>query len=672
MMTSSEGKSSVAADPAASNVRLAKRPQRSLRRDPGLFFMPALLIVSLTITVAIHPQFSDFDLQSLAMGALPLAFAAAAQTVVVISGGIDLSIGSVMAVANVVAASTMEKASFGQSLLLAVAVLTVGAAIGALNGLIVIISRIPDVVATLTSGFIWGGVALVILEKPGGGAPQEFLNLGTGTLFTPWLPNALLLLVVAVGVIWVPLRRSKLGLQLYAVGSDRVAAFRSGVNIDRTRFTAYIFSGLFSAVGGLGLTMTTGIGAPLAGVYYTLSGLAAVVVGGRQPGRRTRRNARAGDGRIRIDPDTDRSDLPQYRSQFRSGDPRDPDRGNRDDWRIRGHGAKSQMTEGAKTAFSRTVAAVTGSGLVSLLRTRTIVALILLLLALVAGIELTRHGTVNTLWVSNMMLFAAPLGIVAAGQTLVMLTGGIDLSVASVATASAYMMATHSGLGVAPAILYGLGVGFVVGLINGIGVALLRVQPLVMTLGTGLMTEGMLIVYSQKKMADAPRVPQFIEDLGAGKFLGGIPNDLIVWVPIAVILIFILRRTGYGRLLYAVGDNSKACTLAGIRVWRILLANYVTCGLLAAAAGLIIVGGTDSAELRLAEVYLLPSVAAVIIGGTSIFGGRGGYSGTIIGALILTVLNSILTLLDVPESVRQILYGAIILLLAAAYTRLTD
>ena len=282
MITPSEGKSSIIAVPAASNMRLATRLRRSLRRDPSLFFMPALLIVSLAITVAIHPQFSDFDLQSLAMGALPLAFAAAAQTVVVIGGGIDLSIGSVMAVTNVLAASVMEKASFGQSLLLAVAILMAGAAIGALNGLIVVLSRIPDVVATLTSGFIWGGVALVILEKPGGGAPQEFLNLGTGALFTPWLPNALVLLVAAVGVIWIPLRRSKLGLQLYAVGSDRTAAFRSGVNIDRTRFAAYIFSGLFSAVGGLGLTMTTGIGALYAVVATpeAFSGLAAVVVGG--------------------------------------------------------------------------------------------------------------------------------------------------------------------------------------------------------------------------------------------------------------------------------------------------------------------------------------------------------------------------------------------------------
>jgi ribose transport system permease protein len=253
---------------------------RALRRHPSLFGLPALLIASLAITVLIHPTFSDFDLQSLAMGALPLAFAAAAQTVVVISGGIDLSIGSVMAVANVLAASTMENASFGESLALAAMVLIVGAVIGALNGLIVIVSRIPDVVATLTSGFIWGGVALIIMEKPGGGAPPEFLNLGAGTLFTTWLPTALILLAVSVAIIWIPLRRSLLGLRLYAVGSDRVAAFRSGVNVDRTRFASYIFSGLFSAVGGLGLTMTTGIGAPLAGVYYTLSGLAAVVVGG--------------------------------------------------------------------------------------------------------------------------------------------------------------------------------------------------------------------------------------------------------------------------------------------------------------------------------------------------------------------------------------------------------
>ena len=329
------------------------------------------------------------------------------------------------------------------------------------------------------------------------------------------------------------------------------------------------------------------------------------------------------------------------------------------------------MTEPGRSTLSRSLPAFSPGGLASLLRSQTLLALILLLAVFVLAIELGRPGTVNATWLSNMALFAAPLGIVAAGQTLVMLTGGIDLSVASVATASAYLMATHSTLGGAPAVLWGLSVGLTVGLINGVGVALLRVQPLVMTLGTGLMTEGMLVVYSQKMMAEEHHIPGFVIDLGAGKFLGGVPYDLCLWAPIAVAIVFILRRTGYGRLLYAIGDNAEACKLAGIRVWRILLVNYVLCGLLAAVAGLVIAGGAGTADMSLADVYLLPSVAAPIIGGTSIFGGRGGYSGTIVGALILTVLNSILTLLDVPEPVRQILYGAIILLLATAYSRLT-
>ena len=308
----------------------------------------------------------------------------------------------------------------------------------------------------------------------------------------------------------------------------------------------------------------------------------------------------------------------------------------------------------------------------NLLRRHTTAALLALLVCFVGGIEMIVPGTVTPTWISNIVLFAAPLGILATGQTLVMLSGGIDLSVASVATASAYLMATHSSLGSVACVLWGLSVGLAVGLINGVGVAVLQVQPLVMTLGTGLMTQGTLIVYSQKMLANAPRVPSFIQSLGSGKVLGGIPIDLILWAPIALVVLIGLRRTGLGRLLYAVGDNREACQLCGVRVWQVLLTDYVLCGLLAAVAGLVIVGGTNAADMSLADVYLLPSVAAVIIGGTSIFGGRGGYAGSIVGALILTVLNSLLTLLDAPEPIRQILYGAIILILAAAYTRLTD
>jgi ribose transport system permease protein len=120
----------------------------------------------------------------------------------------------------------------------------------------------------------------LILEKPGGGAPPEFGNLGTGTLITEWLSNSLVVLVVAVALVWIPVRMSRMGLRIYATGSDKIAAFRSGVNVELVRLMAYVLGGLFSAIGGLGLTMTTGIGSPHAGVLYTLSGLAAVVIGG--------------------------------------------------------------------------------------------------------------------------------------------------------------------------------------------------------------------------------------------------------------------------------------------------------------------------------------------------------------------------------------------------------
>ena len=312
------------------------------------------------------------------------------------------------------------------------------------------------------------------------------------------------------------------------------------------------------------------------------------------------------------------------------------------------------------------------SAALEFLRARTIFALILLLALFVGFVELVRPGTVTPLWVSNALMFAAPLAIMGGGQTLVMLTGGIDLSVSAVATGSAYLLATNASHGDFYALAIALSLGAIVGAVNGIGVALLRVQPLVMTLGTGLMTGGVMIVYSQQMMASQPHVPGMIQILGAGKLAGFVPVDLFLWLVVGGVILFGLLRTGFGRLVYAVGDNAEACHLAGVRVWRVLFADYLICSVLASITGLVLVGGTNAADLSLAESYLLPSVACVVIGGTSIFGGRGGYGGTIVGALILTVLTSLLTLLDVSEPAKQILFGAIILVLAAAYARLTE
>src|ERR1700677_2228851 len=176
----------------------------------------------------------------------------------------------------------------------------------------------------------------------------------------------------------------------------------------------------------------------------------------------------------------------------------------------------------------------------------TIVALILLLLIFIAAVEVINPGTVNPVWLSNTLLFAAPLGILAAGQTMVMLTGGIDLSVVSVAMGSAFLMTTTAlKFGNLTAVAIGLGLGLAVGAINGVGIALLGVQPLVMTLGTGLMTQGIIIVYSQRILSTRSVVPEFIHVLGSGRLGALIPIDLFLWVPIAALTIFGLARTGF-------------------------------------------------------------------------------------------------------------------------------
>jgi ribose transport system permease protein len=303
------------------------------------------------------------------------------------------------------------------------------------------------------------------------------------------------------------------------------------------------------------------------------------------------------------------------------------------------------------------------------LQEHPIVILSLLLLVLVGVLDIIRPGMVTPNWISTTVLFAAPLGILAAGQTLVMLTGGIDLSVANVATAAAYIMASNSRHGSVIAVGLGLAVGVLVGFVNGLGIAVFQAQPLIMTLGMALVVTGFLTVYSQFAVTSVPSVPGFIHTLGGGTVLGVIPVSVFLWAPIAVIILLGLRRSGFGRLLYAIGDNAAACRLAGVRVWQVRLINYTLCGLLSAVAGMVLAGNVNAADVSLATVYLLPSVAAVVIGGTSIFGGSGDYSGTIVGALILTVLSSLLTLLDAPEPIKQILYGGIILLLASAYTR---
>jgi ribose transport system permease protein len=318
----------------------------------------------------------------------------------------------------------------------------------------------------------------------------------------------------------------------------------------------------------------------------------------------------------------------------------------------------------------------TGAGMAA--RARTLVAenptlvlfVVLVILVLVTGVVEPNYLSAGGL--RTTLLQAAPLGILAGAQTILLLSGGIDLSLTMIATASAYVAANQSPQGAAIAIPLGLLVGLIIGCANGVGVALFRVNPLIMTLAMSGIVLGLFTAWTQTILQGSTRVAEFIRLAGGGSFFGNlVPYSVVVWAAIAGLLFWLLRHSGWGRLLYAIGDNEVAVRLAGVRVWQVRIASYAVAGLLGAIGGILLGGRNGSVDLQLANAFLLPSIAAVVIGGTSIFGGVGGYMGTILGALILSVLNSMLTFLNVGQAIQQVVYGAIVLALAWGYASLT-
>jgi len=329
------------------------------------------------------------------------------------------------------------------------------------------------------------------------------------------------------------------------------------------------------------------------------------------------------------------------------------------------------MSEAVGTADARNPW-LTAAAWRALFRDRPIVPLLVLLGLLVVLFELG-PSSVSPAWAGGVFRAAVPLAILAGCQTLAMLTGGIDLSVGAIASASGFVVATLVGtMGLPAAILIVLIAAGIAGLVNGIGVGVFKVHPLIMTLGMSLVVLGLANVWQVQRVQTGAGVPPELRTLGSNVFLTVIPYSLIVFVPVALLILLGLRRTGYGRLLYAIGDNPIAARLSGARAWQVIIVLYVISAVLAGIAGLLIGGLTNVASVTLADSYVLPSVAAAVIGGTSILGGRGGFGGTIVGALILTVITSLLSSLGYPEAVRQILFGAIIVAVAAAYTRVTQ
>lgn len=292
---------------------------------------------------------------------------------------------------------------------------------------------------------------------------------------------------------------------------------------------------------------------------------------------------------------------------------------------------------------------------------------VLVILALGSGYTLTTQGSLaflSPVYLLQQLQVGAFLGIVAAGMMLVILLGHIDLSVPWTLAAAA-MMAT--AVGGPLAIPIGIGIGLVVGVFNGIGVAYLRVPSMIFTLGVNALLRGLMVVHTGG-FAPQTHATELMTFLATGRLLG-LPMPLLVWALLSVAMVFLLRRTVFGRYVYAIGNREAAAYLSGVPTRAVLVAAFALCGMCAGLAGVLLAGYSTKAYQGMGDAYLLPSIAAVVIGGTHILGGRGRYAGTVVGTILITLLSSVLSVMQMPEAGRQIIYGLVIIVMLLAYGR---
>ena len=307
----------------------------------------------------------------------------------------------------------------------------------------------------------------------------------------------------------------------------------------------------------------------------------------------------------------------------------------------------------------------------SIIRQPLVIALVLIVALLALG-EALSPGFASPQQILRLLIVAALLGIVAAGQNLVILGGreGIDLSVGGVVSLSAVLagnlMAGSDG-GILPALAVCLAVGALFGAINGMGVTLLRIPPLVMTLGMLGVLQGLLVVIRQGIPSGraAPALAEFV----TRPFLLGLPGIIWLWIVIGIAMAFLLRRTVFGYRVYAIGSNEQAAALAGVPVKTIRISLFMLSGAFAALAGFSLIGYAGVSFANVGELYMLPSIIAVVLGGTPLSGGKGGYTGTMAGAVLLVILQSILTTINIDESGRQMIFGVTLLMLMMFYGR---
>jgi ribose transport system permease protein len=559
--------------------------------------------------------------------------------------------------------------------------LAIGAAIGAFNGLFVAVLRLQPIVVTLATMFITQGVTLLVMDKPGGQMPPDFSTFLTGAAIPDVLPAAIVILVIAL-LLWTALAHSRFGTALYAVGSDEGAATSAGIRVGPTEFAAYTLAGLMYGAAGVFVSAQTASGDPLVGNPLLLQVFAAIVIGGTVfgGGRGGCLGSVFGSYSLMLIINVLLVlNVSAYYATVVEGailalaalgvslDRRSPIA----QWLLRQISQRAMTPRRAPTrqpvrplVFLAQPARPAGGRLSFWQRHAedlrySLPAYVCFILVLIGTGFL--YGGLTGDYVDSLLVLGSFLAVLSLGQGVVILTGGLDLSLPWTIGLCGILLAgiAHGRPFVAAWVIpLVLAIGVIVGVFNGLGIVLFALPPIVVTLAMDGILQGVAMVYSGGTPSGF--APPELRWLMTAR-LWGITPELWLLAVFVIVAILLLRRTPFGRRIYAIGNSARAARLSGVNVGRTLVLVYALSGLCSAIVGILLDGFSGQASLGMGDSYLLPSIAAVVVGGTMITGGRGTYLGMIGGVLLLTALQTLLAGTTLPDATRQIIYGLVVL-----------
>lgn len=659
-------------------------------RHRGLITGLAVLAVLVLIVLSVSANaLSYYDVAQIITSGTTISLLAMGQTLVVLTGGFDLSAAATVSLVNVSLAS-LPVGAVTSPVVLCMIGIGIGIAVGVVNGFFVAYLRLQPIVVTLATMFILQGITLLIMPTPGGTIDGSLGNWFFSDLIPGLLPMSGAVILVCLAL-WYWVRRTPFGLAIYAVGGDAESAYSSGLKSSRIIFATYVLAGAFYGLAGVCISAQIGAGDPLVGNPMLLQMFAAVVVGGTL----------LGGGRGGLTGSVVGAfvlvltvnillilNVSAYYSTIAEssilllavllGAAHRRSVASQNLFRLtsrvrawREGTLVSQLTIPRKALalpmFEGTaMAAVRVSFSEWFSRNRAAIMLVMpAYLSVVAVVIVTQLVLGRTLMNGNyyntVLVLSSFLAILALGQGCVILTGGLDLSLPWVIALSGILVSSLSA-GSNEALLFAvpvaLAAGCTIGFLNGAGIVFLGLSPFVMTLAMNGILQGTALLYSNGTPDGfaAPALRQFM----SAKVLGVTPVVLFMAL-FVVFAILLTTRTAFGRRIYAIGNSERAAVLSGINVKSTILWVYILSGFCGALVGILLSGLAGQASLGMGDEYLLPSIAAVVIGGTLITGGRGTYVGMLGGVLLLTTLQTLLAGTTLPTSTRSIVYGLVIL-----------